>query len=66
MHSATVCSAEPSLTKLDVLVSEIAGSRIFRISNEASKMTTTDPDDWRTPLVYYLENPSHIVDRKVW
>jgi hypothetical protein len=24
-----------------------------------------DPDDWRTPLVYYLENPSHIADRKV-
>jgi hypothetical protein len=26
---------------------------------------TTDLDDWRTPLVRYLENPSHIVDRKV-
>jgi hypothetical protein len=24
-----------------------------------------DPDDWRTSLVHYLENPSHIVDRKV-
>jgi hypothetical protein len=23
------------------------------------------PDDWRTPLVRYLENPGHIVDRKV-
>jgi hypothetical protein len=28
-------------------------------------MTTTDPDDWRTPLVHYLENPGHIADRKV-
>jgi hypothetical protein len=23
-----------------------------------------NPDDWRTPLVHYLENPDHIVDRK--
>jgi hypothetical protein len=28
-------------------------------------MTMTEPDDWRTPLVHYLENPSHIADRKV-
>jgi hypothetical protein len=27
---------------------------------------TVDPDDWRTPLVRYLENNCHIVDRKVW
>jgi hypothetical protein len=26
----------------------------------------TDSDDWSTPLVRYLENPSHITDRKVW
>jgi hypothetical protein len=26
---------------------------------------TVDPDDWRASLVRYLENPSHIVDRKV-
>jgi hypothetical protein len=25
----------------------------------------TDPDDWRTPVVRYLENCCHIVDRKV-
>jgi hypothetical protein len=24
-----------------------------------------DPEDLRTPLVCYLENPGHIVDRKV-
>jgi hypothetical protein len=29
-------------------------------------MKTADPDDWRTPLVHYLENLGHIVDRKVW
>jgi hypothetical protein len=28
-------------------------------------MTTVDPDDWRIPLVRYLENPGHIVNRKV-
>jgi hypothetical protein len=28
-------------------------------------MTTTDPDDWRTPLVRYLENSGHIANRKV-
>jgi hypothetical protein len=26
----------------------------------------TDPDDWRTPLVVYLENPGYIANRKVW
>jgi hypothetical protein len=24
-----------------------------------------DPNDWRTPLVRYLENPGHITERKV-
>jgi hypothetical protein len=62
MCSATICFAEPSLTKLDGLVSETGGSRISRTSDESSKMMTTDPDDWRTPLVYYLENPDHIAD----
>jgi hypothetical protein len=66
MHSAVVCSAKPSSAKLDVPVSETRGSRISRISNEASKMMTADPDDWRTPLVCYLENFGHIADRKVW
>jgi hypothetical protein len=33
-------------------------------TNQA-KMMTVDPDDWRTPLVHYLENPGHIADRKV-
>jgi ribonuclease HI len=65
MHSATVCSAEPSSAKPDVPVSETKGFGISSISDEASKMTTADPDDWRTPLIRYLENPGHIVDRKV-
>jgi hypothetical protein len=65
MHSSTVCSTEPSSTKQDVPVSETGGSEIPRISDKASKMTMADPDDWRTPLICYLENPGHIVNRKV-
>jgi ribonuclease HI len=49
MHSAKICSAEPSLAKPDGPISKIEGSKIFRASNEASEMTTGDPDDWRTP-----------------
>jgi hypothetical protein len=65
MQSATVCSAEPSSAKPDGPVSEIGGSKISRTSDESSKMTMGGPDDWRTPLVCYLENPDHIADRKV-
>jgi hypothetical protein len=28
-------------------------------------MMTVDPDDWRTPLIHYVENRGHISDRKV-
>jgi hypothetical protein len=28
-------------------------------------MMTVDPDDWRTPLVHFLESPGHIAKRKV-
>jgi ribonuclease HI len=65
MHSAIICYAEPSSTKPDILVSETGWSEISRISDEASKMTTTDPNDWRTPLVCYMENLGYIADRKV-
>jgi hypothetical protein len=65
MQSATICFAEPCSTKSDGPVSEIGGSKISRIADESSKTITADPDDWRTPLVCYLENPDHIADRKV-
>jgi hypothetical protein len=42
MYSVTVCSAEPCSAKSDVLVSETGGSRISRMTDEASKMTTTE------------------------
>jgi hypothetical protein len=64
MCSVTVCSIGPIPAKLEGQVSETGGSRISRITDESSKTTTVDPDDWRTPLVRYLENPGHIVDRK--
>jgi hypothetical protein len=65
MCSATVYSVGPNPRKLDSLVSKTRGSRISSITDKSSKMTRTDTDDWRTPLVHYVENPSHIVDRKV-
>jgi hypothetical protein len=65
MHSVTICSVELSSAKLDSPVSEIGGSKIFRNLDESSEMMTTDPDDWSTPLIRYLENPGHITDKKV-
>jgi ribonuclease HI len=65
VHSARIYSAEPNSEETDSLVSEIRGSRISRTLDETSKTTTAGPDDWRAPLVCYLENPGHIVDRKV-
>jgi hypothetical protein len=65
MYSATICFAEPSLVKSDGLISETGGSGISRILDESSKTTTTDHDDWRTPLVRYLDSLGHIADRKV-
>jgi hypothetical protein len=65
MYSVTICYVEPSLAKPDGPVSKIGGSKIFRICDKSSKTMTTNPSDWRTPLVLYLENPGHIDDRKV-
>jgi hypothetical protein len=66
MYSVKICSTEQNSAKLDNLVSEIRGSEIFRVLDEHCKTMMTDPDDWRTPLVRYLENPGHIANRKVW
>jgi hypothetical protein len=45
---------------------KLEGLEFPRTQNEPSEMTTVDPDDWRTPLVRYLDNLDHIADRKVW
>jgi hypothetical protein len=66
MHSAIVCSVGSDPANSDSPVSKTGESRISRTSDEASETTTADLHDWRTPLVRYLENPSHIADRKVW
>jgi hypothetical protein len=66
MCNATVYSIAPSLAKLDSPVSKTGGSKISRTSDKSSKTMTADPDNWRTPLVRYLENIGHIADRKVW
>jgi hypothetical protein len=66
MCSAIVCSVRPSPAKSDSLVSETRGSEISRTSDKANETMMVSPDDWRTPLVHYLENPGHIADRKVW
>jgi hypothetical protein len=60
-----ICFAEPNSTKSNGLISETGGSRIFRSSDDLGEMTTAKPDGWRIPLVCYLDNPSHITDRKV-
>jgi hypothetical protein len=60
MYSATICS-----TELDSPIFETEGSGISRNLDEPSKMMTIDLDDWRTPLVRYLENLDHIADKKV-
>jgi hypothetical protein len=65
MCSVTIHSTGPRSSKPDGPVSKTGGSRVSRILDEASETTTADPDDWRTPLVHYLENPGHIVDMKV-
>jgi hypothetical protein len=65
MHSAEICSVEPSSTKPDVPKSETGGSGISRSSDDLGEIATINPDDWRTPMVRYLENPSHVTNRKV-
>jgi hypothetical protein len=65
MHNAIIYSAESSSTKLDGLVSETRVSRISKNSDELREMMTVDLDNWRTPLIRYLENPGHIADKKV-
>jgi hypothetical protein len=65
VHSVRIYSTEPNSAEPDSPVSETVGSRISRSSDKTSKTTTTDLNDWRTPLVHYLENPGHIADRKV-
>jgi hypothetical protein len=65
MHNAKICSAEPSSAKSNVLELETGGSGISRGSNDLGETVTAESVDWRTPLICYLENPSHVIDTKV-
>jgi hypothetical protein len=65
MCSAIICSVEPSSAKPEGPVYETGGFGISWTSDETNETTTVGPDDWRTPLGCYLENPGHITDRKV-
>jgi hypothetical protein len=65
MHSAKICSVESSLAKSDVLESKTRGSSISSGSDDLGKTVMIEPEDWRAPLVCYLENPGHAIDRKV-
>jgi hypothetical protein len=66
MHNAKIYSTESSSAKSDVLESEIVGSSISRGLDKFGKTSMTEPEDWRAPLVHYLGNLDHIIDRKVW
>jgi hypothetical protein len=65
MHNAEICSIEPSSTKLNVLKSKIRGSGISNSSDDLCEIATTEHEDWRIPLVSYLENHGHVTNRKV-
>jgi hypothetical protein len=65
MCSAHICSTEPGSAKLNGLVSKTGGSRISRNSDNLGETMMDNLDDWRTPMLHYLENPKHIADRKV-
>ena len=53
------------LVKPEVPILHIGSSDFGRDSENSVETTATDPEDWRAPLVSYLENPGRIVDRKV-
>jgi hypothetical protein len=65
MQGVEIYSSESGSTKPDVVESEIGGSRISRAVDNLGKTVMTEPGDWRTPLVHYLEKLCHIADRKV-
>jgi hypothetical protein len=65
MYSAKICYAEPSSVKSDVSKSETGGSGISRGSDDLDETAMTKPEDWRRPLICYLENPDHIIYTKV-
>jgi hypothetical protein len=65
MHTAEICSTQPSLAKSEVPESKTGGSGISRSSDNSDKTMTVESDNWKTPLVCYLDNLSRVTDIKV-
>jgi hypothetical protein len=66
MQGVEIYSAESSSAKSDGSISETGGSGISRSSDDLGETTMGKADDWRPPLIRYLESHGHIIDRKVW
>jgi hypothetical protein len=54
-----------SSAKLNVSESETEGSGIFRGLDDLNEIAVAESEDWRTPLICYLENTSHVIYTKV-
>jgi hypothetical protein len=65
MHRAKICSAGSSSAKPDGSELETRGSGIYRGLDDLSETIMAYLEDWRTPLVRYLEKPGHTANRKV-
>jgi hypothetical protein len=65
MQGVEIYSAESSSAKSDGSISETGGSGISRSSDDLGETTMGKADDWRPPLIRYLESHGHIIDRKV-
>jgi hypothetical protein len=65
MQGAEICSAKPGSAKPDGPVSATGWCKNSRDLDDSSKSTMAEPDDWRTSLIHYLDNPGHIVGRNV-
>jgi hypothetical protein len=61
-----MCSVEISSAKPGVPEFKTGGFGNSKSLDELDEIATDEPENWRTPLIRYLENPSHIIDRKVW
>jgi hypothetical protein len=65
MHNAKIGSAKSSSARSDIPKSKTGGFDISRGSYDLGKIATTELEDWRVPLVCYLENLGHVIDGKV-
>jgi hypothetical protein len=62
MHSPKIYSAGSGSAKPDVLELETGGPDISRGLDDLGETMMTEPVNWRTPLICYLENLGHVID----